>query len=80
MKNHNIRIFEATTLGYSFQTLEFDSLDELRNILKKYGKAEKLVPVTLTYMDTIEFMENRACNIDEISILYLYDYVRFRVE
>lgn len=77
------RVFKKFSIridsGNSSSPLDFDSLDELRDVLSNTCHAKKLIPVAYTPWDTTDSFEEKACEIQNLSLQYLYENQNFRV-
>ncbi len=74
-KKHSLWLDQGSSCG----PVDFDTLDELKEILKNKYRAKRLVPISYTPWDTIDSHINQACLIDDLTILYLYEMRRFKI-
>ena len=75
IKKYGIRIDE----GYSSSPIDFDTLEELKEILlNKYG-AKQLIPIVYTPWDSTDIKMNEARKIEDLTLLYLYEEQVFEV-
>lgn len=56
---------------------EFDSIDELKDLLKTKYNAKRLVPLKYTPWDDKDFDEKNSREVDNLTLLYLYEYHTF---
>ncbi|MGI6450477.1 MAG: hypothetical protein ACOX3R_09320 [Desulfitobacteriia bacterium] len=75
LKRFSIRIDENKWSGPE----EFDSLNEIRELLKTKYKAQRLVPVTYTPWDSKEWDEEAARRLEDLTLLYLFEYQTFEI-
>lgn len=73
LKKYSIRIDR----GDSSSTVDFDSLDELKDLLISTYHAKYLVPISYTPWDTTDAHVKLARKIEDLTILYLYYYKTF---
>lgn len=74
-KKFSIRIDEGMFSGPE----DFESIDELKEKLKNNYKAKWLVPVSYTPWDSTERHEKEARAVDDLTLLYLYEYHTFEI-
>ncbi len=75
VKKFSIRIDEGMFSGSE----DFDSIDELKEKLKTQYKAKRLVPVSYTPWDSKECHEKEAVMVDDLTLLYIYEYQIFEI-
>jgi hypothetical protein len=75
LSKYSIRIYN----NLNSTPVDFNTLDELKDILKKDYHAQLLVPVSISPWDTLVYRKDQTRKIDDISIQYLYECRDFEV-
>jgi hypothetical protein len=74
VKKYSIYL-ESCHSGINLSSSEdFDSLDELKESLKNEHRAKRLIPVHYTPWDSKVVYDENSCEVDNLTLLYLYQY------
>lgn len=75
IKRFGIRIEENNWSGPE----EFDSIDQLKELLITKYKGKRLVPISYTPWDSKEWHEEAARQVEDLTLLYLFEYHTFEI-
>lgn len=81
-RNENIRnkIFSIwIDEGSSAGSLDFDSIEELKEKLESKYSAKRIVPITYSPWDSTDEKINDAKYVNELDLLYLYEFQKFQI-
>lgn len=74
-KKHSLWLDQGSSSG----PVDFDTLDELKEILKNKYRANRLVPISYSPWDSTDYDMKDACLIEDLTILYLYEKRKFAI-
>ena len=66
--------------GYSNNSIDFDTIDELKHTLVNEYRAQKLVPIVWSPWDTTHRYEDQACKAEDLTLMYLLDKNKFEAD